>query len=233
MIKELTIRKPLTSSYQVLKMRKKIPLKRQKNLPTAMVNSKLNLNSKLKVRINVSKRRFVVRSTKLCPHQSVQLLATLTVIVIYPPHLFAQPQLLSMLVDLLRLLRLTTNRFLTNSTRLMQSVVGTKAPQPTKFTTRLMLELTLSPSKVALQSKSSTTNSQATADRVARRRTLVLTKNREFRWQTILLVLTPIHVCAQLTVLQSALQLAHQSVPQLTAETIKNLKYNSSADYQA
>jgi hypothetical protein len=77
----------------------------------------------------------------------------LTVIVIYPPHLFAQPQLLSMLVDLLRLLRLTTNRFLTNSTRLMQSVVGTKAPQPTKFTTRLMLELTLSPSKVALQSK--------------------------------------------------------------------------------
>ena len=227
------IKKPLTLSYQVLKMRKKILLKKQKNHQIAMDNSKPNLNSKLKVKINVAKLQFVVRSTKLCPAQFAQLLVTLTANVHFPVHLFAQPQLPNMPVDLLRLLKLTMNRFLTNSTRLMQSVVGTKAPQQTRFTTRSMLELTLSPLRVALQSKSSTTNSQATADRVVRRQMLVPTRNREFRWPTILHALTPILASAQLIVLQYALQHVHQSVPQLTVEKTKNHKYNTNADYQA
>ena len=194
-----------------------------------MDNTKLNLNSKLKVKIWAVKLQFVVRSTKPYPAQSAQLLVTWTVNAHYLKHLFAQPQLLNMQVDHLRLLRLTMNRFLTNSTRLMQSVVGTKAPQQTKFTTRSMLELTPLPLRVALPSKSSTTNSQATADKVARRPTLVLTKNRESRWPTMFQLLMPILVFAQLTVLQYALQ----SVPQLSVETNQNPKFNTNADCQA
>lgn len=220
--------RPLTLSYQVLMRRKKKLLKKPKKHQTATewVSSKLRLKVKLLL---------LVRSTKLSLAQFAQLFVTSTANVhFHVPH-FAQPQLLNMQVAPLLLLRPTTNRSQTNSTRLMLSAVGTKAPLQTKSTTRLMLELTLSPLKEALQSKSNIMNSQATADRVVRRQTHVPTKNREFRWPTMFQLLIPILVFAQLHVLPPAPLSVLQYVLQF-AETISsnhNLKYNSNADDQA
>jgi hypothetical protein len=212
----------------VLKRRKKKLLKKLKKLLTATVwaNSKPRLKVKLLL---------LVRSTKLSLAQFAQLLPISTANVpFHVPH-FAQPQQLNMQVAPLQLLRLTTNRSQTNSTKLMLSAVGTRALLQTKFTTRLMLELTLSPLREALQSKSNIMNSQATADKVVRRQTHVPTKNREFRWPTMYQLLIPILVFAQLHVLPPAPLFVLQYVLQFaeTTNSNHNLKFNSNADDQA
>lgn len=200
-------RRPLTLSYQVLRRRKKKLLKKLKKLQTA--TEWVSTKHRLKVKLLL-----LVRSTKLSLAQFVQLFVTSTVNVHFlVPH-FAQPQLLNMQVAPLQLLRLTTNRSQINSIRLMLSAVGTKAPLQIKFTTRLMLELTLSPLREALQSKSNIMNSQATADKVVRRQTHVPTKNREFRWLTMYQLLILILVFVQLHVLPHAPLFVLQSLNQ-------------------
>jgi hypothetical protein len=145
-----------------------------------------------------------VKSTKLFPHQYAQLSLTWTAAAPCHARLSDLLRLLSTTVVHSLLLKLITNRFPTNFTRLMLLAPVTKAQLQIRYIIKSMLVPTPLLLKEALQLRSSTTNSLVTADRVARRPTRAPTKNRESLWQTIvsLLLLTPACV-----LLQSAHQL--------------------------
>ena len=168
----------LISRPQVLRKRKTLLKTQRRSLPVSVAAIKLRLRSS-------------VRSTRQCQPPCAPLSLILTADAPFLALLLAQPQLLNTQVDPSPSPRPTTTRFPTSFTRSTPSALGTRAPLLTKFITRSTLEPTPSQLRAALQSKNSTTSNQATADRVARRPTRALTRNKESLWPTTLHVPKP------------------------------------------